>query len=96
MQVVWSRRAVDDLCGLRRFIAEDNPEAAARVSARILEAVDTLAAMPNMGRPGRVFGTRELVIRGTPCILPYRVKGERLEIIAVLHASRQWPGPSAA
>lgn len=96
MQVVWSRQAVRNLSGLRRFIAEHNPEAASGVAARIIEAVDALAAMPNTGRPGRVLGTRELVIRGTPCVLPYRVTGGRLEIITVLHTSQKWPGPSAA
>jgi toxin ParE1/3/4 len=45
-----------------------------------------------MGRPGRVSGTRELVIPGTPYIVPYRVRGGKLEILRILHATQRWPG----
>ncbi|MFB2897343.1 type II toxin-antitoxin system RelE/ParE family toxin [Aerosakkonemataceae cyanobacterium BLCC-F50] len=44
-----------------------------------------------MGRPGRIPGTKELVVTRTPFILPYRVQGEQIEILAVIHAARQWP-----
>jgi toxin ParE1/3/4 len=95
MQVIWSVAAVRHLTELRRFIAEHNPEAAAGTAARILEAVETLASMPHMGRPGRLAGTRELVVTGTPYIVPYRVRADRLEILAVLHTARRWPPPGS-
>ena len=44
-----------------------------------------------MGRPGRVPGTRELVIPGTPYIVPYRVQGEAIQILRVYHSARRWP-----
>jgi toxin ParE1/3/4 len=44
-----------------------------------------------MGRPGRVVGTRELIVPDTPYIIPYRVRGERLELIAVFHGRQKWP-----
>lgn len=44
-----------------------------------------------MGRVGRVFDTRELVIRDTPFIVPYRVKEDTIVILRVFHSSRQWP-----
>src|SRR5437868_4762505 len=56
-----------------------------------LAAVDRLAQMPNLGRPGRVPGTRELVVPGTRYVIPYRVRAERLEIIAVFHGRQRWP-----
>jgi toxin ParE1/3/4 len=44
-----------------------------------------------MGRPGRVTGTRELVVDGTPYILPYRVRNRVVQILRVLHGARRWP-----
>ena len=46
---------------------------------------------PAVGRPGRVAGTRELLVTGTPYILPYRVAGDVLEVLRVLHSARRWP-----
>ncbi len=91
MKVVWTRRAVDDLSQVRRFIGAENTEAARAVAARVVEAVQLLAQHPAMGRPGRVARTRELVVTGTPYILPYRVTAGVLEVLRVLHASRKWP-----
>lgn len=45
-----------------------------------------------MGRAGRVAGTRELVVADTPYIIPYRVRGDAVEILRVFHAARKWPG----
>jgi toxin ParE1/3/4 len=53
--------------------------------------VDALAEHPAMGRSGRVPGTRELIITGTPYLIPYRVKGKVVEILRVFHGSRRWP-----
>jgi toxin ParE1/3/4 len=89
--IVWTRRAVDDLGTIRRFVGKDNPEAARTVAARLREAVSLLAAHPAAGRPGRVPGTRELVVSGTPYIVPYRVVAGVLEILRVPHRARKWP-----
>jgi toxin ParE1/3/4 len=58
---------------------------------RIREAVERLGAFPAIGRPGRAAGTRELVSAGTPYIVPYRVRGQRVQIITVLHSAQRWP-----
>lgn len=91
MTVAWSPRAIRHLSALRGYIARHNPDAAAAVALTLLAAVDRLAELPNLGRPGRLAGTRELVVPGTPYVIPYRVGSERLEIIAVFHARQQWP-----
>lgn len=91
MRVKWLRAALANLDAEAEYIAEDNPAAAGRVVQRILRAVDLLKKNPAMGRTGRVAGTRELVVAGTPYILPYRVRGEALEILRVFHAARKWP-----
>jgi toxin ParE1/3/4 len=92
MKIVWSRRAIRHLVSLREFIARDSEQNAALVAERILSSVDILRAHPEMGRPGRASGTRELVVPDTPFIIPYRVKENRLELIAVLHGRQKWPG----
>jgi len=91
VQVRWLRRALANLDGEAEYIARHNPQAAAGIVMAIQEAVARLAEYPAMGRSGRVAGTRELVVAGTPYIIPYRVRGDRVEILRVFHAARKWP-----
>ena len=90
MMVVWSLRAVRHLTSLRQRIAKDSETNAAHAALRILEAIDVLETQPDMGRPGRVLGTRELVVTGTPYVVPYRVRHERQELLAVFHGRQKW------
>lgn len=89
--VVWLVRAQRHLTEIVVYIAEDNPTAALSVKERIEQATMNLAIHPNMGRQGRIDGTRELVVSGLPYIIPYRVRYGRVEILDVIHASRRWP-----
>jgi toxin ParE1/3/4 len=89
--IVWSPRAVEHLAHLRSYIERDNPKAANRIATVLVETVERLAKLPNLGRPGRVAGTRELVVPGTPYVIPYRLRGDRLEVIAVFHGRQKWP-----
>jgi toxin ParE1/3/4 len=90
-RIRWSDEARDNLKAARRYIARDSPAAAKEVAARIKAAVKHLAAYPEVGRPGRIMGTRELVVRGTPYIVAYRFREGVVEILAVLHSAREWP-----
>ncbi len=91
MKIRLTRLAEADLEAVDRFIRADNPAAAVRTVLRALEAVDALREFPNLGRPGRVSGTRELVISGTPLIAVYGVRRNVLWLLRVLHAARKWP-----
>lgn len=91
MNIVWSRRAIRHLVALREYIGKDSEQKAALVAKRILDAVELLQTQPEMGRPGRVVGMRELVIPDTPYIIPYRVRRDRLELMAVFHGREKWP-----
>lgn len=91
MKIIWSRRAIKHLVHVRDYIAQDSPEAAGQVAQKILDAVDQLTQHPNFGRPGRLPGTRELVVSETPYIIPYRVRGNRVGMIAVFHGRQRWP-----
>ena len=91
MKVVLSPQAREDLREIFLYIAEDNPHAARLVLTRIRERVAELKDNPPIGRPGRVPGTRELVIAKTPYLTPYQVSDDTLQILRVYHGSRQWP-----
>jgi len=91
MRVRWLKTALDNLDAAAEYISRDNPSAAARVVADIWVAVQRLADFPALGRPGRVDGTRELVVPGTPYIVPYRVRGSEVQILRVFHGARKWP-----
>ena len=91
MIIVWSPRAIEHLAHLRSYIARDNPNAANRIARTLLDALERLAELPNLGRPGRVAGTRELVVPGTPYVIPYRLRGDRLEVIGIFHGRQRWP-----
>ena len=58
---------------------------------RILAATVRLAQFPESGRPGRRAETRELVVSQTPYLVPYRVRGELVEVLRVLHGRQRWP-----
>ena len=90
-RIEYAPRYFRRLEDIRDRVAADNPAAAARLVQRIRTAVDRLAASPAIGRPGRVADTRELVISGTPYIVPYRVNGDVVEVISVLHSAQRWP-----
>jgi toxin ParE1/3/4 len=92
MNIVWSPEALQDLISLRAYIAQESPTGARRIAFRILDNVEHLLAdNPQIGGPGRVPGTRELVIPQTPYIVPYRVDREAIQILRVYHSSRRWP-----
>jgi toxin ParE1/3/4 len=92
MNLIWSPEAVADLAALRAYIEQDDPAAAQRVALHIIRNVETLLPeSPDMGRPGRVPGTRELVIPRTPYIVPYRVVGNTIQVLRVFHGARRWP-----
>jgi toxin ParE1/3/4 len=87
----WTRPALADLEAIGDFVARDNPGAARCLVARIADSVEALADHPHLGRPGRITGTRELVVAETAYIVPYRARGDEVEILAVFHGARRWP-----
>ena len=91
MDVRWAPRAADDLEHIARYIQQDDPEAAHRVAQTIYERAEGLRTLPNRGRPGRVEGTRELVLPPLPFIIVYRVLPEAVEIVRIIHGAQRWP-----
>ena len=97
MQLVWMPRARRQRHAAIEYIAQDNQGAALDVLDRIEHQTDMLLDHPELGRPGRKQGTRELVISRTPFIAVYRVrpKAKRIELLLLLHSSQQWPTAKA-
>lgn len=93
MKLVWLPRARREWHDAIEYIAQDNPTAALTQLDRIERQTDMLMEQPEIGRPGRVEGTRELVIGRTPFVIVYRVlpRARRIELLRLLHGSQQWP-----
>ena len=92
MQVKWTRKALLNLDAAVEYIAAGNPAVAQKVAKQIWDSSQLPAFQPGIGRPGRVAGTRELVMNGLPYILPYTEKAGTTFILRVIHTSMRWPG----
>jgi len=90
-RLVYPRRYSRRLEDIYERIAADNPDAAPRIIERNSDRGGALAGISHDRSPGRVADTRELIISGTPYIVPYRIKGEFVQIITVLHSAQRWP-----
>lgn len=91
MRVEWLPIAERDLESQTAYIADRNPSAAVTVGDMITSAVARLAHHPQMGRPGRLVGVRELVPVGTPYVVAYRIEPGAVVILRVLHGAQRWP-----
>ncbi|WP_267213476.1 type II toxin-antitoxin system RelE/ParE family toxin [Chelatococcus asaccharovorans] len=91
MHIVYTRRALDHLATHAAAIARDNPGAAREQVARIRRSINQLATFPDMGRPGRIEGTRELAAPRTQFVIVYRTEPQRVVILRVLHGRQKYP-----
>ena len=87
--IVWSPLALARLQEIRAYIAQDKPQAAERIAIRIVAVVEALRNHPRLGRAGAEPGIRELVIGGTPYIVVYRVRGQRITINTIWHGAQR-------
>ncbi len=92
MRIRWLRLALADIDEIAEFISKENQAAAEKVVQLIYDRVHLLVQHPDIGRPGRVPGTRELYIEGTPFIVPYRIQKDEIQVLRVFHGARKWPG----
>ncbi len=91
MRLDWARDAASDLDSIEEYIGRNNPEAAFRALAEIVGQVEILTQHPGIGRPGRVDGTRELVIAGLPYVVAYLHRDDTVTVLRVLHGAMKWP-----
>ncbi len=91
MKIEWLPEAVHNLSAQLEWIAERDPRAAIDVGDALHAAVARLADHPAIGRPGRVPATRELVVRGTPYLVIYRIEASVVLVLRILHGAQRWP-----
>jgi addiction module RelE/StbE family toxin len=91
VRVKWTRLALDDLERARAYLQNEAPHAVAPVFEHIQSAVDLLVQHPLAGRLGRVYGTREWVVQDTSYLIGYRIAGDVLQVLRVLHSRQRWP-----
>lgn len=91
MRLKWTLAASRDLDSVDRYISRSNPEAAAETVLQIIHHVAMLAEHPGIGRPGRVDGTRELIVAGLPYIVAYSPQSDAVIVLRVLHGAMKWP-----
>ena len=92
MRIRWTEKASRNLDRIEAYISQDSPAAALRTILAIIEEIEQLRYYPALGKPGRIEGTRELVISDKPYIVPYRVKENTIEILRIFHTSRKFEG----
>lgn len=90
MQIIWEKDAISDLTELRHYIAQFNPTAATKIAVKIIESANLLNDNPTLGKAGRLYETRELIIPDTSYTLVYYVESPSITILRVFHQSRKW------
>jgi toxin ParE1/3/4 len=91
VSIVWTTLARQDVNAIWDFMEQRNPDAAEMVDSEILRSVEGLLQFPKRGKPGRVKGTRELVVLGLPYVVVYLLEESRIVILRVLHGAQNWP-----
>jgi addiction module RelE/StbE family toxin len=90
MNLVWTKTARADRREVFEYIHADSPRAAIKMDLIFSEKATILTRFPEMGRLGRVPGTRELLAH-RHYFLICRIRANTVQILRVLHTSRQWP-----
>ena len=91
MQLRWTEEAADDLERIADYLLIQAPGRAPKLLRDVYDAPSTLLTFPNRGRPGKREGTRELVLTPLPYIVVYKVLGDVIFVVRILHGAQQWP-----
>jgi toxin ParE1/3/4 len=91
VKLLWGPYALEDRREIYAYIDANDPHAALRVDEAITATIETLIDFPHIGRTGRVIGTREIIIADTPYVAPYKINGDTICILRILHGARIWP-----
>lgn len=91
MQLRWSEEAADDLERIANYLFEKTPQHAPELVRTVYNAPHALLTSPHRGRPGKKEGTRELVLSPLPYIVVYRIAGDAIHLVRILHGAQKWP-----
>ena len=89
--VKWLKLALDDIQSIAEYISKDDPEIAQSVVMAIWDATENLSYFPGRAKAGRVPETKELILTSLPYFIAFRVRNKTVEILRVIHTSRNWP-----
>jgi toxin ParE1/3/4 len=92
MRLVWRPMAISDREAIMDYIAADNPQAAIELDDQFEIKAEQARQRPTLYKPGRIKGTREIVVRPN-YVMVYAIAEDvhELAILRVLHAMQQWP-----
>jgi toxin ParE1/3/4 len=90
LDLIWEPEAADQLDAIADFISLQRPAAAEKLAQRVHESVEQVRHFPESARPGRVPGTRELIVHPN-YIVVYQVTGGAIDVLRVLHARQRYP-----
>lgn len=93
MLLEWTEPALDDLAGIRDYIAKDSPANAQRFIERIFKAAEKLADFPKIGRPvpeaEEASGDiRKLIVGDYRIIYWVKPDVDRVQVLTVIHGAR--------
>ena len=93
LPIKWTESAWEDLDGISDYLVSEGVafEDVEDYVKRIFKAPEHLSTLPGAGKPGRVPNTREWLVKDTPYALIYRVAADKVQILRVMHGSRQFP-----
>jgi len=91
MRLRWTEEAANDLERIADYLVQNTPGRAQALIERIYDAAGSLLTLPHRGRPGKVKGTRELVLTALPYVVVYVVREDAVVVVRILHAAQQWP-----
>jgi toxin ParE1/3/4 len=90
MRIRWTPAAAADLQTIHDYLTEHEPHLARSTVTELRQGIRKLKQFPNIGRPGRETGTRELLHKRLPHIVAYRVKEDAVEILHIWHPAQDW------
>jgi len=91
MRLRWTEEAANDLERIADYLVQNTPGRAQGLIERIYDAAGSLLTLPDRGRPGKVKGTRELVLSALPYVVVYVVREDAVVVVRILHGAQQWP-----
>ena len=94
MKVLWTPEAYQDRIEIWDYIAADNPQAAITLDTLFSETVAELALCPLLGQPGKIPGTREIILHKNYRLV-YETRNDVLWLLMLVHTARPWPPPPA-
>jgi len=91
LKLVLTTRAFKNLSDIAEYYEAKQNGLGVRFVMYQKQLTEILLTMPNIGRAGKIFGTREIVLQDFPYLVVYRVRKKYIQILRIFHQSRKYP-----